>query len=280
MSENEIKTNTEEKKSNKKDPYVVATRFISTNTKDDGNTEWFRILVNTKYTRYFISKKTLEIKNSITNQIIKPTETKRGYMVVELQTTSKDYYLMYHRIICAIFLPIPYKYRKLGLTQLHLMPNHLDGNPRNNKLENLEWATPKDNTIHAFETGLAKAVEGDDHYRATITEKEAIQICELLQAGKSFDEVAKKVGCSRKIVVHIKAGESWKHISKNYTFPKLDAKKPYSITNETIHEICKMLEEKKYSDREIAEKFGTKREYVRDIRNHKRRNDISKNYNF
>ena len=37
MSENEIKTNTEEKKSNKKDPYVVATRFISTNTKDDGN---------------------------------------------------------------------------------------------------------------------------------------------------------------------------------------------------------------------------------------------------
>ena len=186
-----------------------------------------------------------------------------------------------HRIICAIFIPIPDKYKKEGLSQIHLMPNHLDGNPRHNTLDNLEWATPKRNTIHAYESGLAKASMGENSYMSKITEKQCIEICELLQENKlSFKQIANKIGCSIKTVIHIKAGESWKHISKNYTFPKNEKLKPYSTPEETIHKICKLLEEKKYTDKAIADMFGKNKEYVRDIRNHKRRNDISKNYNF
>ena len=32
--------------------------------------------------------------------------------------------------------------------------NHIDGNPLNNNIVNLEWATYKENNSHAFKTGL------------------------------------------------------------------------------------------------------------------------------
>ena len=31
--------------------------------------------------------------------------------------------------------------------------NHIDGNRQNNRIENLEWVTPKENVIHSFRFG-------------------------------------------------------------------------------------------------------------------------------
>lgn len=32
--------------------------------------------------------------------------------------------------------------------------NHIDGNPKNNNVENLEWCNHLENNMHALETGL------------------------------------------------------------------------------------------------------------------------------
>lgn len=52
-----------------------------------------------------------------------------------------------HRLVAKAFIP------NTGNKQA---VNHIDGNRINNKIENLEWVTPKENVIHSFKFGLRK----------------------------------------------------------------------------------------------------------------------------
>ena len=52
-----------------------------------------------------------------------------------------------HRVVAITFIPNP---------ENKYCVNHIDGNKLNNNLDNLEWTTSKENTQHAFRTGLAK----------------------------------------------------------------------------------------------------------------------------
>ena len=49
------------------------------------------------------------------------------------------------RLVAMSFIPCPFD--KLSV-------NHIDGDPSNNNVENLEWVTIAENNRHAFETGL------------------------------------------------------------------------------------------------------------------------------
>lgn len=42
----------------------------------------------------------------------------------------------------------------LGVPQVEMTVNHMDGNRLNNNIKNLEWLTREDNIRHAFKTGL------------------------------------------------------------------------------------------------------------------------------
>lgn len=57
-----------------------------------------------------------------------------------------NYYMQ--RLIALAFKGIP-KYEGM-------IVNHIDGNKRNNKPDNLEWITQQDNVIHAYKNGLYK----------------------------------------------------------------------------------------------------------------------------
>jgi len=54
---------------------------------------------------------------------------------------AKNFYV--HRIVACTFLNNPNKKK-------YLIVNHLDGNPLNNKLENLEWTTASENSLHYY----------------------------------------------------------------------------------------------------------------------------------
>jgi hypothetical protein len=70
-----------------------------------------------------------------------------GYWKVSLNKNNHTEVTMIHRIICNAFIPNP---------ENKLCVNHKDGNKLNNSIENLEWCTYSENSIHAFRTGLKK----------------------------------------------------------------------------------------------------------------------------
>lgn len=67
------------------------------------------------------------------------------YARVRLFSNGKGKFLLVHRLVALNFLE-----NKNNKTQV----NHIDGNKRNNNLENLEWTTKSENSRHAWRTGL------------------------------------------------------------------------------------------------------------------------------
>jgi hypothetical protein len=140
--------------------------------------------------------------------------------------------------------------------------------------------TPKGNMDHALETGLCDSYIGEKSHLATITKDQAIEICELLSTGHSPREVSDITGIRIKVIRHIYSYESWKQISKNYNFHKSKENIPYMYDDDLIHAICKDIEKGIHTNRYIADKYDVSEAYVGDIKAHKRRTEISSQYNF
>lgn len=82
------------------------------------------------------------------NKIMKPYPNKQGYLRINLNNKDGGHKYFIHKLVALHFIPNP------GLRD---SVNHIDGNPNNNKENNLEWTTPLENTAHAWKTGLATA---------------------------------------------------------------------------------------------------------------------------
>lgn len=77
--------------------------------------------------------------------ILKNTNKNGDYFSVILYLQDKNIHTRIHRIVSQAFIPNPLNYPCI---------NHKDGNKQNNKVENLEWCTYKQNLLHAKNIGL------------------------------------------------------------------------------------------------------------------------------
>lgn len=66
-------------------------------------------------------------------------KTKYYRYCVRLSKNKKSKYIKIHQLVAQAFIPNPNNY---------IIINHIDGNPLNNLITNLEWCTPKENSEH------------------------------------------------------------------------------------------------------------------------------------
>ncbi|PKE47263.1 endonuclease [Macrococcoides caseolyticum] len=81
------------------------------------------------------------------SRLIKGRLDQKGYVLYGLNVGGKKSSKRIHRMVAEAFIPNPYNKETV---------NHIDGDKKNNRLENLEWATYSENTIKGHEIGLFK----------------------------------------------------------------------------------------------------------------------------
>lgn len=94
-------------------------------------------------------------------RMLKPSISNVGYLRIDLCQGGKPKHHSVHRLVAIAF--VPNKHSKGTV-------NHINGNKLDNRADNLEWATPKEQTSHAKKNGLLNPSKGDNHPRRKQTE--------------------------------------------------------------------------------------------------------------
>lgn len=142
-------------------------------------------------------------KSKIKQRIMKFSSSK-GYFTVGLQKDGKVKRFMVHRLVYMTFVGDIPKDKQI---------NHIDGNKINNSLDNLEVCTAKENTIHAWRTGLCKKQIGEKNSCSKLTNKKVKMIKKLAKT-KSQYELSKIFNCHQTNIHYILIGKTWNHVKE------------------------------------------------------------------
>lgn len=123
----------------------------------------------------------------------------------------KRYMRQVHRLVLEAFNPVP--------NMKELQVNHINGNKSDNRIENLEWMTPQENTQDANKRGLGHQMDqdGEKNSMHKLTETQVIQIIKETKKPnrRSDQKIADDYGVTRKTISNIRRNITWKYIDRN-----------------------------------------------------------------
>lgn len=132
--------------------------------------------------------------------------TRDGYEKVRLVRGTKDITCRIHRLVAQAFVPNP---------EHKTTVNHIDGDKRNNRADNLEWADRHEQLVHAYNNGLKTPNTGTTNCNAKLTAEQVKEIRSIyIRQSKEFGTVAlaKKYGVSNRVIGLIVRGLSYKDV--------------------------------------------------------------------
>jgi len=153
-------------------------------------------------------------KNRHGDYLLKPINkklsTRHGYFVVGLCGKTK----LLHRLLAQVFIPNP---KNLPCI------NHIDGNKKNNAINNLEWCSYAHNNQHAYDKNLKfgfwKGKKGDKHHSSKSVGKYSLS-GEFINKYGSASEAARENDLSQSAISRCARGlrnkyadYKWKYIN-------------------------------------------------------------------
>ena len=129
---------------------------------------------------------------------------KNGYLLCDLYHDGKRKQHKIHRLVALTFIPNPENKPQV---------NHIDGNKANNHIDNLEWASAKENTKHAWDSGLANSISGVRRTDSKLSEEDVKYIREnYVPKSKEFGcrALAKKFNVSPPAISNVVNGKTYK----------------------------------------------------------------------
>lgn len=162
-----------------------------------------------KYPNYLISSKgrvqTLQYGEP---QLMKLQSARGGYLSACFHVNRKNCFALVHRVVAEAFLTAPNVERKFV--------NHKNGNPADNRVENLEWCTHKENRLHACRVLGKGRGEGNGNNKLKLSQAKTIK---ALLSRKEFThkEIATEFGVARSSVTSIDQGGTWDYIEPDHS---------------------------------------------------------------
>lgn len=124
-----------------------------------------------------------------------------GYLLVSLSRNGTHTTRTVHSLVLEAFVgPRPKGYHGA----------HNNGRPGDCRLENLRWATCRDN--HSDKRSHGTLPVGEAHGRAKLTAGQVIEMRRRLAAGETLSALAKDFDVAIPTVFDIKSRKNWKHL--------------------------------------------------------------------
>lgn len=138
----------------------------------------YRISNHGNYQALYSVSKLGKRRSLFTGINIKPHMLGAGkYYAVRMPAGCKSKKQFVHRLVALAFVPNPYNKPQV---------NHIDGNKWNNRADNLEWVTNKENSEHAQRIGLVSVARPPKYKnRYQVKRKKVVHV----ETGEVYDSV-------------------------------------------------------------------------------------------
>lgn len=138
-----------------------------------------------------------ELYSEVSGKMLKGYVGKNGYLYYTFWDGVREYA---HRLVAKVFISNPNNLPHV---------NHIDHNPSNNHVSNLEWCTHQHNMKHSYTNPKRNKPKSYKHPNCKISDKDIIDI---YKSTGTLREIANKFNVDQKTVYNIRNKGRHKHI--------------------------------------------------------------------